>query len=111
MGRGGHWEARAPPPRIFTVGQKAICPEKNFVFSRKLRDVRGSFVICPENFFWYVRKIFLVTSPPYRSPTILVKNINVYFACSGKPYCAPQTRVGPYAHGCEKVGDCPQIMQ
>ena len=52
------------------------------------------------NFFWYVRKKFF--GDPPRSPTILGRNINVQFTCSGKLYCAPppQTRLGPYAHDC-----------
>ena len=54
-----------PPPKCLRLGKKQckiqaklknfgkilVCPEKMFVFSRKLRDVRGNFVICPENFF------------------------------------------------------------
>ena len=111
-----------PPPRplIFTVGQQSmrnsgktskfrnkyvlkkilylcenyvmfgenllICPAK---FSYVIRKVSGTSGKC----FWYVRKIFLVTSP-----TTLGRNINVQVPCSGKLHCAPQTRLGPYAH-------------
>jgi hypothetical protein len=58
----GVWAGGARAPQNFYGRAKSnakfgqnlkilICPEKVFVFSRKLRDVRGNFVICPENFF------------------------------------------------------------
>ena len=62
-----------------------ICPEKIFVSLRKLRDI--SFWVCPEKKFWWPAP---PPPPPPRSPTILGRNINVQFACSGKLYCAPK---------------------
>ena len=50
-GGGGH----VPLPKFLRLGKKQC---KMFVFSRKLRDVRGNFVICPENFFGRSGKIF-----------------------------------------------------
>jgi hypothetical protein len=78
MGRGGHGSGKKQckiRAKLKNFGKILICPEKMFVFSRKLRDVRVNFVICQENFFWYVRKKILVTSPSPRSPTILGENI------------------------------------
>ena len=88
-----------PPPPNFTVGQKSmghsekhknfgkimICPEKDFVYLRKLREVRENFrmfyvcrqvfgisgklfLVYPEKYFW---------SPPPRSLTILGRNIKL----------------------------------
>jgi hypothetical protein len=75
------------------------------------------YLVCPENFLGVVRKILsnavvdmsgknvlgmsgkkiLVTSPPTpRSPTILGRNINVQFACSGNLYCmCPPNKIRP----------------
>jgi hypothetical protein len=83
---------------------------QNIKNSGKFWYVQKKYLYLCENdamlgkFFWYVRKFFfdmsgknfLVTRP--RSPTILGENINVQFACSGKLYCAPKTRLGPYDH-------------
>jgi hypothetical protein len=108
-GMGGH----VPPPKFLRSGKKEckirakhknfrkilICPEKFFVFARKLRDIRGNFCyvrkiffVCPENIFGDLPP---PPPPPPHSPTILGKNINVQFACSGKPYCAPPSKSRP----------------
>jgi hypothetical protein len=77
-------------------GKILVCPEKIFVSLRKLRDVRGNFLICPAKFSYVCRKvygmsgkIFLVCPEKIFWSTILGRNINVQFACSGKLYCAP----------------------
>jgi hypothetical protein len=74
--------------RMF-VEKNLLCPENFFRMSGNFFRIFGDMsagkmflLVCPEK--------FLVTSPPPpRSPTILGRNINVQFACSGKLHCAP----------------------
>jgi hypothetical protein len=122
MGRGGtgghvsgknRCEIRAKHKNF---GKILICPEKNFVSLRKLRDVMKNFLICPEKFSYVCRKVFgksgkiffgmsgkkiLVTSPPPPPPArqqfwgeILMFSLPV----RANYTVPPQTRLGPYAH-------------
>jgi hypothetical protein len=53
------------------------------------------YLVWPEIFFGMsVKKCWWPPSPS-RSPTILGRNINVQFTCSGKLYCAPPNKIRP----------------
>ena len=55
------------------------------------------YLLCPENFFGMSGKFCRMFVYRYVRKIFFLRNINVQFACSGKLYCAPPNKIGPYA--------------